>query len=478
MRINTTSEHTGFSSLRMSRIDQVMQAYIDTHKFAGIVTLAAQHGEIIHFQKYGFQVLETNQPMELDTLFRIYSMTKPITAVAVMMLLAGVLMQSIEGQEARESYLSGLARMHDGKYAAAIPFLDRAIELDDGASVFHLRRAECLYEQKDYTGALLDLGQAGLPDDGKAAFLAARCYAATGDVDKCLEAMRSHLESDEKLPESTILLDEAFIPLENNRKWIDFWKKDWYTAEERRIADISYLVNSHHLLEAIDSLNRIIVPGKPDHRYFALRARAFAGLGNLNNAAADYGRAIESSGNVPAYYLERAVLWSKLNKPERAREDYSSAIRLVPDDFDARYARARICHNLSDLDAASKDMETLLRYFPDKTGFLYEAGMIYYQAGQYVKALPEFNKLLSISTDSACYFRARADTYLKTEYFRYAIRDYSMALDLDPDDAACYLNKGKARFSLGDREGACIDWQKALNRGSEEADEMISKHCR
>ena len=87
MRINTTSEHTGFSSLRMSRIDQVMQAYIDTHKFAGIVTLAAQHGEIIHFQKYGFQVLETNQPMELDTLFRIYSMTKPITAVAVMMLL-------------------------------------------------------------------------------------------------------------------------------------------------------------------------------------------------------------------------------------------------------------------------------------------------------------------------------------------------------------------------------------------------------
>lgn len=394
------------------------------------------------------------------------------------MLLIGLLTQSLCGQDAGDSYLSGLARMHEGKFAEAIPFFDRAIEQDERTPAFHLRRAECLYEQGDFEGALKDLDDSGERLGGEASYLAARCFAALGETDRCIAAMRSHLESGEKKPESAILLDEAFAPLENNRKWIDFWKKDWYTPGERRIAEITYLVNSDNFLEAIDSLNRIIDAGNSNPRFFELRARAFAGLGNLNNAAADYGRAIESSGSVAGFYLERAAVWAKLDKPNKALKDYSSAIRLQPDDFDARFARARICRKLSDLDAASEDMEFLLRYFPDNEDYLYEAGMIYFKGGEYVKALPKFNRLLSINADSARYFRARADTYLKTKYYKYAVRDYSMALDLDPDLASCYLNKGTARFLLGDREGACIDWKKARERGSDEADEMISGHCR
>ena len=82
-----STEQAGFSANRLARINQVMQAYVDDHKFAGIVTLVARHGKIVHLQKFGQRSLETAQPMELDTLFRIYSMTKPITSVAVMMLL-------------------------------------------------------------------------------------------------------------------------------------------------------------------------------------------------------------------------------------------------------------------------------------------------------------------------------------------------------------------------------------------------------
>jgi CubicO group peptidase (beta-lactamase class C family) len=80
-------EHAGFNSSRLARIDRLMQAYIDEQKFAGIVTLVARRGELVHFQKFGQRVIETELPMELDTFFRIYSMTKPITAVAILMLL-------------------------------------------------------------------------------------------------------------------------------------------------------------------------------------------------------------------------------------------------------------------------------------------------------------------------------------------------------------------------------------------------------
>jgi CubicO group peptidase (beta-lactamase class C family) len=81
-----TPEAVGFSSARLLRIDQAMQRYVDEDKLAGIVTTVARRGKLAHFEKYGMMDVEAGKPMQLDTIFRIYSMTKPITSVAVMML--------------------------------------------------------------------------------------------------------------------------------------------------------------------------------------------------------------------------------------------------------------------------------------------------------------------------------------------------------------------------------------------------------
>src|SRR5688572_3739767 len=80
-------ETQGFSSERLMRINQVMQRYVDEQKVAGTVTLVARRGQVVHFEACGMAHIEANQPMALDTIFRIYSMTKPITSVAVLMLL-------------------------------------------------------------------------------------------------------------------------------------------------------------------------------------------------------------------------------------------------------------------------------------------------------------------------------------------------------------------------------------------------------
>jgi CubicO group peptidase (beta-lactamase class C family) len=79
-------ESMGFSSQRLGRINTVMQRYFDEKKLAGIVSLVARRGKLVHFEKCGMAEIETNQAMQLDTLFRIYSMTKPITSTAVLML--------------------------------------------------------------------------------------------------------------------------------------------------------------------------------------------------------------------------------------------------------------------------------------------------------------------------------------------------------------------------------------------------------
>jgi CubicO group peptidase (beta-lactamase class C family) len=79
-------EEVGFSSERLRRVNSVMQGYVDSGRLAGTVTLLAREGQVFHFEHRGVAEVQSGRPMDLDTIFRIYSMTKPITSVAVMML--------------------------------------------------------------------------------------------------------------------------------------------------------------------------------------------------------------------------------------------------------------------------------------------------------------------------------------------------------------------------------------------------------
>jgi CubicO group peptidase (beta-lactamase class C family) len=82
-----TTEQTGLSTERLERITEHLDAhYIRPGKIAGCQTLVARYGEIAYFQSQGSMDRERDKPMADDTIFRIYSMTKPITSVALMTL--------------------------------------------------------------------------------------------------------------------------------------------------------------------------------------------------------------------------------------------------------------------------------------------------------------------------------------------------------------------------------------------------------
>ncbi len=82
----TKPETLGFSSTRLARINAVMQRYVDEKKLAGIISLIARRDQVAHFAKFGMADIEAGTPMQDDTIFRIYSMTKPITTTAALML--------------------------------------------------------------------------------------------------------------------------------------------------------------------------------------------------------------------------------------------------------------------------------------------------------------------------------------------------------------------------------------------------------
>jgi CubicO group peptidase (beta-lactamase class C family) len=82
----TKIESVGFSPARLARINTLMQRYVDDGKLAGIIATVARRGQTAYMEKFGMMDIEANKPMQFDAIFRIASMTKPITSVAIMML--------------------------------------------------------------------------------------------------------------------------------------------------------------------------------------------------------------------------------------------------------------------------------------------------------------------------------------------------------------------------------------------------------
>ena len=110
---------------RLERLDAGMQRLVDEGKLAGVVTMLARHGKVVFVDAVGKQDVSAGTPMARDTIFRIYSMTKPITGVAMMML-------HEEGKfrlgEPVSKYIPGFAnlKVHVGDRADGSPRLEDA----------------------------------------------------------------------------------------------------------------------------------------------------------------------------------------------------------------------------------------------------------------------------------------------------------------------------------------------------------------
>ena len=84
--IETDPASAGFDPERLARLDRHLQRYVDEGKLPGWSLLVGRRGRIVHLATSGLRDVEAGLPVEADTIFRIYSMTKPIVSVAVMML--------------------------------------------------------------------------------------------------------------------------------------------------------------------------------------------------------------------------------------------------------------------------------------------------------------------------------------------------------------------------------------------------------
>jgi CubicO group peptidase (beta-lactamase class C family) len=84
--VSARPESVGLSTERLARLEAAMQKEVDDGRKIGIVTLVARRGYVAQLKAYGMAERESNTRMTTDSLFRLYSMTKPVTSVALLML--------------------------------------------------------------------------------------------------------------------------------------------------------------------------------------------------------------------------------------------------------------------------------------------------------------------------------------------------------------------------------------------------------
>src|SRR5258706_11571503 len=80
------AESVGISTERLSRLESAMKHLVDDKQVAGLVTLVERHGKVVEFNAVGQLDARKSDPVQKDSIFRIYSMSKPVTGVAMMML--------------------------------------------------------------------------------------------------------------------------------------------------------------------------------------------------------------------------------------------------------------------------------------------------------------------------------------------------------------------------------------------------------
>ncbi len=378
-----------------------------------------------------------------------------------------------------DNYLRGYAFYLQEKYDSAITCFDKSLKISgQNTDAFYYRGLSYLKTGNDQK-AIQDFTEVDKSDQGRGAIWIARIYARENNVDEMLKYLDLHLRSNNRLPESVILLDNDFSAYENNRKWTDFWKSaNYYTGFDHALAQANYLIKTGDYAEAADVISEGLKSNYRKAPLYAKRAEVYLNTGNDKQALADLNAALTTDHRNADLYARRADVNYRLGKFTDALDDYASALKYDPDNIKL-YPRRALANSKNGLyDQAVSDMNFYLTYFSDDDTSWYHFGMIHRENHKLFDALHCFNKALSLSQADPKYFVARGETYMDTRTYKYAHNDFTMALDLDPHDAKAYFDLGTAAVKLGNRDEACYGFRKAYENGYQQAREFMDQYCK
>lgn len=350
-------------------------------------------------------------------------------------------------EEARDDYrillMCGEAALRGGDFSMAEGYYKRADQLNDGS------------------------GQLGL----------ARVYAARRDAATAVYHLEQHLASRFRKPERELLADPFLMKIDEERLWVQLWKKEWYNTLEKGVAEVEYLVSRGRLNDAVElaSTFKGLYSGDPAVDYIG-GVLAYA-AGNYSEASSFLRRSLngeKGKSEVWALYINSLSGEGDYPGVVRASEEASS---LFPENIEFRISGAEGLMMTGDSDGAYRSATDLLKYYPDNRELLSMAASLAGSSGNYPDALRYLSRNVENNRGDASAFAARGDLYMASGSHEFARYDYAMALDLDPTNGDVWFNKARVLIYEERIDEACHDLKMALRYGNKKAAALINRHC-
>ncbi|NMC38385.1 MAG: tetratricopeptide repeat protein [Bacteroidales bacterium] len=382
----------------------------------------------------------------------------------------------LNGQEKSHLLMKAKAMVQSGKPDDAINLL-ATVSINEADASIYLSRAEAYIASGDYSRAIDDFYSANKISPASGEYGLARIYALRGDAATSVYHLEQCLKSAFKKSEKDIMLDPSFSPVENKPEWRQFWKKEWYTKEEKGVSEIEYYISTGNIDEAKAIFSKLSgeYSGNPTTLY---------GGALINVASVRYGDAIKTLTSLLAEDADNEKYLRLLVKAQEASGNFAGAsdtyYRIINSgvpDPELLVSRAECFRKTGEIDKAAEIIKEYLEIYPESVKGIGIAGRLESARGDNLKALEYFNSNVRLHPSHPQCYIDRGNSYFLSRSWDWAIKDYSMSLDLQPGNAEAWLNKGISLLNSGKVDDACFDFRMSLSLGYRKATEYISRHC-
>ena len=334
-------------------------------------------------------------------------------------------------------------------HIGGIEDLTEAIKINPDP-VFYDYRSGFKLSMKDYSGAIADL-TASLEIDPSASWnynFRGRTKAMINDYAGAIEDLNIAIELDP-----------------------DFANYYFYRA--------SLYEKKENYSEAIADLNKAIelVPDSDEFHFDRGRLRYM--IKDYNGAIEDFSKTIGININYPSALVNRARSKNKLKDYVGAIEDLNIAIEYNDKPYQGIYSfRADLKKESGDIKGSLGDLNIAISIDPnDLTNYFYRGG-IFLSLKNYSKAIADYTKAIELSDEPyVVFYNDRAAAKRESGDPKGAIEDYDKVLSIDPNYTSSIGGRGTAKSYLKDMDGACTDWNKAVEAGNKYYQEKIDENC-
>ena len=210
---------------------------------------------------------------------------------------------------------------------------------------------------------------------------------------------------------------------------------------------------------------------------FVARAEAYLKVDKQQEALADYTKAVEVHPENYIAYYELGRIYSKKEELQKALFNFEKAKGLNPFMPEVYNELGDVNNNLRHYEAAFENLNKALELNPTLTEAFNNRGITNFNLRQLDDALSDFNRAIEIDSLFAKAYSNRGNLRAFNGEFVSALEDFNQAILLSPKDCLSLVNRGNVNFQIGLTDVACSDWEKALECGFEQAEDLLNIYC-